>query len=67
MPQTTGSLIRKARQRAGLTQEQLAAKVGVTRWAVYSWEFGHHFPYKHQGKVEDVLGIELPEPETAAS
>jgi transcriptional regulator with XRE-family HTH domain len=57
----TGNLIRKRRQVLGMTQEELAAEVGVTRGAVSSWERGQHPPQKHQGKVEQVLGILLDE------
>jgi len=39
-----GSKIQKARREAGLTQEQLAAKVYVTRQAVSRWETGESEP-----------------------
>lgn len=35
-----------ARSRAGLSQEQLATKIGVSRRSVISWEQGHSNPQK---------------------
>lgn len=40
----TGRLIREARKRAGLTQAQLAAKVGVSKSSVCMWERATHCP-----------------------
>ncbi len=67
MRQETGSVIRKARQRKRMTQEQLAAQLGVDRSAVSNWERGQHYPLRYAGAVEEILGIELPEPQAAAS
>ena len=39
-----GEAIQRARRNAGLTQEQLAAKVYVTRQAVSRWENGDRLP-----------------------
>ena len=39
-----GARMRAARKRAGLTQEQLAALVGVTGGAVSQWENGQTMP-----------------------
>jgi len=39
-----GISIANARKRADLTQEDLAAKIGVTAQAVSKWENGHHLP-----------------------
>lgn len=36
--------LRQMRKRAGLTQEQLAADLGVTRQTVISWEAGAAIP-----------------------
>ncbi len=38
--------IAKYRLRVGLTQEQLAAKLGVNKMTVYRWESGESFPRK---------------------
>lgn len=34
------STIRRAREQAGLTQEQLAERLGVSRYTVIKWEAG---------------------------
>ena len=39
-----GELIREARRRAGMSQAELAAKVGTTQSAVSRWERGHETP-----------------------
>ena len=39
-----GKRIRQARELAGLTQEQLAEKIGVSRTAVVRWEAGETDP-----------------------
>ena len=64
-----GRVIARARQRHRLTQEALARKLGVTKSAVANWERGVHFPQRHLGAVEEVLGISLEgyEPERTAS
>ena len=50
--------IRGARRRAGLTQEQLAAKVCVTRQAVSRWETGESEPGIDMRKLlASVLGV----------
>lgn len=36
--------IKKARLKAGLTQEQLASKIGVSRSAVAMWEINNSAP-----------------------
>ncbi len=55
--------ISRARRRAGLTQEQLATKVHVTRQAVSRWEMGDSEPgvdmRKLLASVLDVSAIEL--------
>src|SRR5487761_1185739 len=58
-----GTRIRKRRQILGLTQDQLAGRVGVDRTAVSNWERGRHFPQRFLGRVEDVLGVSLDEDE----
>lgn len=39
-----GRIIAKARKEVGMTQEQLAAEIGVTTQAVSKWENGHNLP-----------------------
>jgi transcriptional regulator with XRE-family HTH domain len=39
-------LLRTLRQRAGLTVEEAAARIGVTRATVYAWEAGDKEPDK---------------------
>lgn len=58
-----GEAIQNARKKAGLTQEQLAAKVCVTRQAVSRWELGDSEPSidmrKLLASVLDVAVIDL--------
>src|SRR3954466_3412973 len=39
-----GRKLRSARKRCGISQENLAAKVGITRRHLIRLEFGHHLP-----------------------
>jgi hypothetical protein len=41
---TAGALLRQARQRAGLSQVELAAKAGVTQSVISAYESGHRQP-----------------------
>jgi predicted nucleotidyltransferase/DNA-binding XRE family transcriptional regulator len=41
---TAGKLLREARQRAGLTQSELAVKAGVTQSVISAYESGHRQP-----------------------
>ena len=54
-----GSVIARARQRKRWTQADLAERVGVGREAVSTWEIGQHYPKRHLGLIEEVLGIDL--------
>jgi len=61
---TVGLRIKKRRQELGLSQEDLAARIsggGVSKSTVQKWESGRHFPGRHLGSVEAVLGIVLVE------
>ena len=50
------------RKLLGLTQEDLAEKVGVTRQAVAKWESGESLPDLEKSKLlADVLGVSLDE------
>ena len=54
-----GTRISKRRHVLGITQRDLAARLGVSPSTVANWETGKHFPRRYLGKVEDVLGISL--------
>lgn len=51
-----GWRIRRARERARLTQRQLAEAVGVDRKTVGNWESGVSSPRSSLGRLETVLG-----------
>jgi len=54
--QDLGRRIRRARERARLTQRQLADAVGVDRKTVGNWESGTSHPRSSLGRLETVLG-----------
>ena len=54
-----GAAIARARHRKRLTQGDLAQLLGVSRTTVSNWESGTHYPLRHLGAVEEVLGISL--------
>ena len=56
----TSKKIKEGRQKAGLTQEQLAEKIHVTKQAVSNWERGENLPDEDvREKIEEILGIKL--------
>lgn len=57
-----GTRIAKRRHQLDLSQEALAALVGVSRDSVSKWETGKAYPLRHIGKLEAVLGIDLTAP-----
>lgn len=59
-PRHTGdSPIAKARLAAGLTQEQLAARMGITQQTVANWERGARNPkLASLRKIADALGVD---------
>jgi transcriptional regulator with XRE-family HTH domain len=57
-----GHRIERRRQVLGMTQEELARRVGVNRASIGNWESGRHFPKRYLGKLEEVLGIQLDPP-----
>lgn len=62
---TLGERIRRARERARLTQEELAAEAGASVRAVGDWENDRREPRNRIGVLEEVLGVSLtgpPEP-----
>ena len=55
---TLGERIRDARRAAGLSQEKLAERVGVTRQAVTKWENGQSAPStENLLRLAEVLGV----------
>lgn len=65
-PLTLGARIRRARERAKLSQEELASAVGASVRAVGDWENDRRKPRNRLGALEDVLGVSLvdePEPD----
>lgn len=54
-----GRRIRLRRQALKWSQQELADRVEVNRATVSAWERGKHLPEKHEGAIEDVLGISL--------
>lgn len=64
-PPSLGARIRRARERARLSQEELAALVGASSRAVGDWENNRRKPRNRLGVLEEVLGVRLddePEP-----
>ena len=57
-PAQVGAAIRSARRRAGLTQQQLAERAGVSRRWLIALESGHS-ERAELGKVLDTLGLDL--------
>lgn len=54
-----GMRIAKRRHQLGLRQQDLAGLIGVSKTTVAKWESGRHYPLRHMGKLEQVLGIDL--------
>lgn len=61
---TIAEVIKQAREELGLTQEDLAEKLEVSRQAVSKWELGASVPSPENLKLlEEVLGVAFPAPE----
>ena len=59
--------IRQLREAAGLTQFELAVKVGVTPTAVSAWERGQYEPRASQlRKLAETLGVLMDDIDTEA-
>jgi predicted nucleotidyltransferase/DNA-binding XRE family transcriptional regulator len=57
---TAGALLRQARQRAGLSQVELAARAGVTQSVISAYEAGHRQPsLPTLAALVDAAGFEL--------
>ncbi|WP_239325876.1 helix-turn-helix domain-containing protein [Snodgrassella gandavensis] len=50
--------IKQARQRIGLSQQQVADKMGVSKTAVFKWECGHYEP-KSLDILANILSVNL--------
>lgn len=59
-------IIKQAREELGMTQEDLAERLEVSRQAVSKWELGASVPSpENLALLEEVLGVEFPTPEEA--
>lgn len=64
---TISEIIKQAREDLGLTQEDLAEKLEVSRQAVSKWELGASVPSpENLALLEEVLGVSFPVPEEAS-
>lgn len=54
-----GTMIRRARERKRMSQEDLARLLGVSRSAVNAWERDRAYPRNSIGALEEILGISL--------
>lgn len=64
---TISEIIKQAREDLGLTQEDLAEKLEVSRQAVSKWELGASAPSpENLALLEEVLGVSFPVPEEAS-
>jgi transcriptional regulator with XRE-family HTH domain len=59
VPSPLADRIRQARERLGLTQQDVAAAVGVSLRTFGNWERGETVPQRRLAKLEDVLGTRL--------
>lgn len=59
MARTLGERIREARERMGMTQQQLGDAVGAARETVGNWELGTTSPRNKLGKLREILGDDL--------
>lgn len=54
-----GESIRRARERRGWTQNQLAEQLGVAVMTIRNWEADRHSPKNSLARIEEVLGTPL--------
>lgn len=53
---------KEARERAGLTQDEAAEKIGVSRVSIWLWETGRGSPLiANLGKMSEAYGIPISE------
>jgi transcriptional regulator with XRE-family HTH domain len=63
-PVSLGDRIRAAREAAGLSQEELAQRTGVSQRTLGNWERGVSSPRSRLGSLERVLGVHLRDEDT---
>jgi transcriptional regulator with XRE-family HTH domain len=54
-----GERIARARKESGLTQEELASRVGVTARSIQGYEAGKVVPYRHLSRLAEITDREL--------
>lgn len=59
---TTGSRIKKARELAQLSREELAQALGVSSKSIANWETDRTTPQNKMAVLEAVLGVDLSDP-----
>lgn len=52
-----GAIVRQLQQRSGLTWNELARAVGVSRRAVHHWAAGQRLSERHAQRVEELAGM----------
>ena len=58
-------LLKEARENIGLTQPEIAERVGVDDATYYGWEHGNHIPYlRHRRKLAETLNMSMAEVNT---
>lgn len=61
--ETVGRRIRLRRQALGMSQQELAERLGADRATVSAWERGRHWPVRFEGALVEILGISLSDEE----
>lgn len=60
MKPTTATLIKKARERAGMTQQELASRLHVAQNTLSGWEQGRHEPkLSFLSEIADICEVRL--------
>lgn len=59
----SGEEIRQARERSGLTQSELAQRIGVSMRTVGNWERGESVPRNREGAIKVALADQLTKPD----
>lgn len=58
-PKPIGKIIKRARERSRMSQEEAANRLGVSRSAVNAWENDRAYPRSSLGAIEALYGITL--------